>query len=241
MESRPRISRKPSGMRRAVISLVGLFIIVPECLPAAPDDAQEVPITVTGKVKVIQIDKPDDGGRDQGQLIYLLEEQGTHKEFTLRFTDKQPARLRSGMVVTARGKAKGQELLLAADGNNQQSITVNSSPSSVVAGDQKTLVIVANLADSSVTCSTDSIRNLMFGSPTSSVDGLYRETSYGAISLSGQVAGPYLLNYNSSTCDSTAWADAADAAARAEGIDLGSYNRKVYVMPNTCSVGGIGE
>src|SRR5262245_1439681 len=176
MESRPRISRKPSGMKCATISLACLFIAMPECLPAAPDDTQEVALTVTGKVKVIQIDKHDDGGRDQGQLIYLLEEEGTHKEFTLRFTDKQSPRLRSGMVVTARGKAKGQDLLLAAaDGSSQQSITVNSSPSSVVTGDQKTLVIVANLADSSVTCSTDSIRNLMFGSPTSSVDGLYRE------------------------------------------------------------------
>ena len=202
---------------------------------AAPD-AEEV--VITGELKILQID--DDAGV-QAQPLYFLEDKETRKTFTLRFADHKSRHLRSGMVVTARGKAKGQELVLAADGGGQQSLTVTSSPSAVVAGDQKTLVIVANLADAAVTCSTDAIRDLMFNGPSSSVDGLYRETSYGAVSFSGQVVGPYLLNYSGSTCDSTAWADAADAAARANGIDLAGYSRRVYVMPNTCSVAGIGE
>jgi len=111
----------------------------------------------------------------------------------------------------------------------------------MVAGDQKTLVIMANLTDASVTCSADSIRNVMFNSLTSSVDALYRETSHGAISFSGAVVGPYALNHSSGTCDSIRWADAADAAARADGIDIDAYSRKVYVLPNTCSVAGHGE
>ena len=64
-----RISQKPSGMKRAVISLIGLFITVPECFPAAPDDAHEVPITVTGKLKVIQIDKHDDKDQLQKKVL----------------------------------------------------------------------------------------------------------------------------------------------------------------------------
>jgi hypothetical protein len=144
------------------------------------------------------------------------------------------------MKITARGRSKGQDLLLAADGDGSQSITVNSAPAPMVAGDQKTLVIMANLTDASVTCSADSVREMMF-SPNASVDALYRETSYDSISFTGQVVGPYSINFSASTCDSTRWADAADAAASAAGIDIHVYNRKVYVLPSVCSVGGLGE
>ncbi len=154
------------------------------------------------------------------EVMYLLEDEETHKTFTLRFEKKAPHHLRSGMKITARGKSKGQELLLAADGDGSQSITVNSAPAAMVAGDQKTLVIIANLADASVSCSADSVQDLMFNGRTSSVDGLYREMSYDAISFTGQVVGPYSLNYSGSTCDYPSWTNAADAAAQADGINI---------------------
>lgn len=205
---------------------------------AAP--AEKIDVTITGKLKIVQIDNEPDA-EEHGTTLYLLEDQETRKTFTLRFAKKAPQHLRSGMTVTARGTAKGKELLLAADGVNQQSITVATSPATVVSGEQKALVIVANLTDASVACSIDSIRDLMFNGLTSSVDGLYRETSYSAISFTGQVVGPYALNYSGSSCDSTLWADAADAAVQADGINLNAFPRKVYVMPSICSVAGIGE
>ena len=224
------------GLRLYVAVLIGVSAI-PVSFAGQTD---EIDVTINGKLKIVQIDhdpaamKPDD-------VIYLLEDEETHKTFTLRFGNKAPRHLRSGMVVTVRGRAKGQELLLAADGEGQQSITVSWSPAVVVAGEQKTLVIVGNLADASVTCSVDAIGNLMFNDPASSIDTLYRETSYDRIWLNGQVVGPYNLNFSASTCDSTRWADAADAAARADGIDIDAYSRKVYVLPSVCSVGGLGE
>jgi len=196
-------------------------------------------LTVNGKLKIVQIDK-EPGAAESGELMYLLEDEETHKTFTLRFGDEAPRHLRSGMRVTARGRSKGQELLLAADGNGSQSLTVNSVPAPIVAGDQKTLVIMTNLADASVTCSADAVRDVMF-SPNTSVDALYREISHGAISFSGQVVGPYALNHSSESCSSSLWADAADAAARADGINVDSYSRKVYVLPGVCSVAGLGE
>jgi hypothetical protein len=213
------------------------FGIVPS---SHAESTEEIDVTINGKLKIVQIDN-EPGAVENGMLMYLLEDDETHKTFTLRFGNKAPRHLRSGMKVTVRGKSKGQELLLAADGDNSQNITVTSAPAAVVAGDQKTLVIMANLTDASVTCSADSVRDLMFNAPTSSVDGLYRETSYGAVSFSGQVVGPYALNHSSGTCDSSLWADAADAAARAAGIDVDTYSRKVYVLPSVCSVAGLGE
>jgi len=204
------------------------------------ESADEGNLTINGKLKIVQIDK-EPGAAEHGGLMYLLEDEETHKTFTLHFGNKAPHHLRSGMKVTARGKSKGQELLLAADGNGSQSITVNSAAAPIVAGDQKTLVIMANLTDASVTCSPDSIRDVMFNGPTSSVDGLYREMSHGAVSFTGQVAGPYALNYSGATCNYATWTDAADAAARAGGIDIDAYARKVYVMPSVCPFSGVGE
>lgn len=206
--------------RELIFRCLSLCIAVPIGMSVAEislaEPLEDVDVTVNGKLKIVQIDN-EPGAREHGELMYLLEDEETHKTFTLRFGNKVPHHLRSGMKITARGKSKGQELLLAADGDGSQGINVNSSPSSVIAGEQKTLVIVANLVDASVTCSADSIRDLMFGGPTSSIDSLYRETSHGAISFSGQIVGPYMLNHSAATCDSTLWADAADAAARAVG------------------------
>jgi hypothetical protein len=206
---------------------------------AAPADVADV--TINGKLKIVQIDNEPEAAR-HSELMYLLEDEESHKTFTLRFANRAPRHLRSGMTVTVRGKSKGQELLLAADGDSSQNITVTSAPAAVVAGDQKTLMIMANLTDATVECSADSIRDLMFNGPTSSVDGLYRETSYDSISFTGQVVGPYLLNYSGSICDYDTWTNAADAAARASGIDIDAYIRKVYVMPGgVCPFSGVGE
>jgi len=223
------------GLGLAVLISVGTVQV------SFADTADEGNLTVNGKLKIVQIDN-EPGAAEHGALMYLLEDDETHKTFTLNFGNKRaPGHLRSGMKITARGKSKGQELLLAADGDGSQSITVTSAPAPMVAGDQKTLVIVANLADASVSCSAESLRNVIFDSQTSSVDALYRETSHGAISFSGQVVGPYALNHSSESCSSSLWADAADAAARADGVNVDSYSRKVYVLPGVCSVAGLGE
>src|SRR5262249_32630679 len=93
------------------ICLIGLVGFGSRIL-AQHDDREGAPVTVTGELKIVQID--DAAGR--GQLLYLLEEKETRKTFKLRLSDQNARHLRSGMVVTARSKAKGQELLLAADG-----------------------------------------------------------------------------------------------------------------------------
>ncbi len=58
-----------------------------------------------------------------------------------------------------------------------------------------------------------------------------------------RVAGPYTLTASSSdACANSSWAASADALAAADGIDVTSYSRKVYVMPaSTCSGAGRGD
>jgi hypothetical protein len=116
-----------------------------------------------------------------------------------------------------------------------------SAQESDALGDQKTLVILADFTDSAITCSVDFIRNLVFGA-TDSVDALYRNNSSGKTSFSGDVVGPYALNRaTSDECSLSALSMAAEASATAAGVNVGSYPRRVYVMPpNSCGAGGKG-
>ena len=83
----------------------------------------------------------------------------------------------------------------------------------------------------------------MFTDPTDgSVDDLYQETSFGAAWFTGQVVGPYPIDYTSDTCDFSAWGDAADAAARGDGLDalrldpLDVFRRPPVALPRAHAV-----
>lgn len=205
-----------------------------------PDIPAEPPVEMTGELTVLHI---DDFDRHHGEFVYLLEDKVHGKRFKLRFEGEPPSDLRSGATVKVRGWARGQELVMAADGTG--SIETLASGVAVVSGDQSTLVMVANFTDATVSCPVEAIQDLMFTDPNNkSIDDFYRETSFGQVSFSGSVASPYALNYAStSSCSPGAWADAADAAAAADHIDVAAYSRKVYVMPasNSCGYAGLGQ
>ncbi len=231
--------------------------------PFANDGEEEIPVTVTG---VLTILCGDDFANKQSEIFYFLKDQKTKEIFKLRFAGKAPKHLRTGTTMTVHGKAKGHELFLALDETGQESVET-VLPAEVVAGgeqrtivlvedietvlpaeavaggEQRTIVLVVDFLDTSVSCSTDSIRDLMFTDPDDkSIDDFYHETSFGNVWFSGDVAGPYTINYTSiDTCAVSTWAAAAEAAAQADGLDLSVYNRRVYVLPreNTCGWAGL--
>lgn len=206
-------------------------------------------ITVTGELSILY---SDDFLNKKSELSYVIKDRATKKNYKLNFSTKVPKNLRTGMIVTVKGKAKGANLVLSLKddgGNSLEEVAQNASlqpPSltpAALSGEQKTLVMVADFMDKSVTCSTPAIADLMFSDPLGkSVNDLYQATSHGELWFSGQVAGPYLLNYSSTgACDVGAWGDAIDAEAKADGIDLSAFTRKVYVMPqNSCPAAGVG-
>lgn len=115
-----------------------------------------------------------------------------------------------------------------------------SATAPAVSGDQKTLVILANFTDKAVSCSVDAVRNTVFGA-SNSANQILRESSRNAVSLSGEVVGPFNIPYSSTgTCDYRTWGSAADAAAKAAGIDTSQYTRISYAIPpNSCGWGGV--
>jgi len=207
-------------------------------LAGPPADA--VPVDITGELTVMYM---DDFKNKRAELQVFIEDKQTNRQYRLQFDGTPPGHLRSGATVKVRGKAKGKDIFLAADGTGDQGIETISSATVIVAGEQKTLVIGVNLTDRNLNCSIADINDLVFTDVTNqSVDDLYQETSFGNVWLSGQAVGNYNINYaTTDPCDIVAWGNAAEAAALADGINVSAYPRKVYVLPpNSCPASGYG-
>jgi hypothetical protein len=218
--------------------------------------ARGQPVQMSGTVTEIVL---DDFANHTSRVEYQLDDAQSHRHATLRFDGAPPEGLRTGTRLSVSGVADGDgSILLSGDSASVQ--TTQSTPLSmqtatpqstaaatVVSGVQNTIVIIANFTDAAVTSTPSQIRDLMFTDPNgNSIDALFRETSFGNVGFSGQVVGPFVINYSTaSVCDYARWANAADAAATAAGVDLSSYPRRLYVMPSTemsvCGASGAGQ
>lgn len=58
----------------------------------------------------------------------------------------------------------------------------------------------------------------------------FQGISFGRTILEGEAFGPFSIDQSKVGCDRFAWADAVDAAAMAVGIDIASYQHRVYVL-----------
>ncbi len=192
-----------------------------------------------GTLEIISEDFPD-----RAVLRHLLK--SDLPPLSLHFV-APPAVHLTGASVQASGVVLGDAMALeAGEGDDAVSFFKELAPGvALTTGDQKVLVIVADLADTPVACSLDDIDRLMFSDPDKqSVSDLYRESSFEQFMLDGQVVGPYSLDVTpGDSCDPVAWADLADQAAVANGVDITGYQRKLYVLPATpaCSQIGLGQ
>ncbi|MEM3074924.1 MAG: hypothetical protein QW727_03215 [Candidatus Pacearchaeota archaeon] len=112
---------------------------------------------------------------------------------------------------------------------------------SPISGEKKILAIITNFNDTSVSCSPNQINQLIFTGRNSTKD-YYSEVSFGKINLSGNVIGPYNINFSSlGSCDSSTYnliKSLADSAAQNSGFDLNQYNHIIYITPPSCNGGG---
>src|SRR5437588_90336 len=108
-------------------------------------------------------------------------------------------------------------------------------------GVESTIVISLRTATGKAN-STNAALDAAIFTDSKSVSAYYKENSYGLINLQGRVVGPYTISLGDQ-CRRSMWADAADAAATAAGVDLSAYKHKVYIEPretiNLC--GGAGQ
>ena len=134
-----------------------------------------------------------------------------------------------------------QKVQLEAAGGTTGTGTVVAA-GNVVQGNQTTLSILVNFSDKVLTCTAADVESRLFGGSGATVNNNYRESSRGLVSFSGRAVGPYPINFTSTgSCDYSAWANAANAAAKAAGFDPAQYQRVNYVTPgnSTCGWSGL--
>jgi hypothetical protein len=197
---------------------------------------QSTEVDLTGEVLEMYA---DDFAHHRAERFYVLHDSTSGELYRLRFRDGEHREFRTGMRLRVRGHRDGKEITLPAYGASVEADVVASA---AVTGEQKTIVIGVNFQNAKLECTQAQIQGTMF-TGSESVAGMYLETSFGNIWFTGDVVGPYNINYNSSgVCDATPWANAADAAAQAAGVNLSQYKHKVYVLPevNGCGWAGLG-
>jgi hypothetical protein len=187
------------------------------------------------------------------QLLHFLKSNG--KRYSLSFSTP-PARLDPGKPVRVTGlmlnsnppeESGGSNgtLLISTGGDNIQYLALvdsnggtSESQGGVLGepvnpiGEQRTLVLLVNFQDTAdITPYTPAqAHDAVFGT----VNNFYQEASSGKTWLTGDVRGWYTLPI-ASTCDGNTVASEADAAAAADGIDLGAYGRIIYIMKDDAS------
>lgn len=178
------------------------------------------------------------------QNVYLADTTATERDLhrlagkkltfdAMRVTD-------SYLVLLDKKKVVAQQVEAAGGTTTTTTSTVTAS-STVVQGDQKTLSILLNFTDKGLSCTATDVASRLFGTSGSTVNNNYKESSQGLVSFSGQAVGPFTINYASTgSCDYLNWASAAEAAAKAAGVDPSQYTRVNYVTPANANCGWSG-
>ena len=124
----------------------------------------------------------------------------------------------------------GGVLAMVAPAHSQQTTPAPTvQQTAVTSGPRSTIVILLKTATGTPGATNDALNAAVF-TASDSVSAYYAENSYGLISLSGTVTGPYTISLGSA-CNRRAWASAADAAATAAGVNLSAYVHKIYIEP----------
>lgn len=241
---------QPFGRARVRWLLAAIGVAVFSSTADAQTDAfdrasrEGTPVSVTGTLTVL-VQDDFEGGRSDS--VYFIRDEQTVRPFRVRFTQETPG-LRHGTRLTLTGRALESDLYVVTAGDDAIAMPAarmqaTSATALSVSGDRRALVMLANFADANVGCSVGGVRDIMFSDPNGySVAALYRENSRGQLSLSGDVVGTFNLTARSTdACDLSGWAQMADAAATASGVDLSQYSQRIYVMPdNACVASGYG-
>ncbi len=209
---------------------------------------------IKGKLRVVHM---DDFEGKKSKFEYFLEDPSTIRQSGFKVTAepksiklhfvKNPPKLLTDTEVVVTGLSIDNNLVLETGDKTGPNYNLKKDDKvlglgTYALGEQKTVVLLVNFSnDTSRPVTTDQIKSLMFN-PTNSLAGYYKENSYNKASFSGEVYGWLTIPSSNSGCPYYQWGDEADLVARAAGVNLDQYQRKVYVFPSSvnCSYGGFG-
>ena len=224
-------------------------------------------VVVKGEVEVLH----GDGVPGKESFIrYFVRNFADHQLYELGFDGPPGPELLTGHHVVVRGRAMGStiwasDVAALADSDAAASTDSGSTTQSngttaaaLAVTERKAITILVNLSDATLcadpaTCTYNAtyVSNLLYQAPQS-MSKLYLNTSYGQLSFKADtngdgkpdVVGPFKIGVSRVGCNYYAWADAADKAAQAAGVNLSLYQHKVYVLPPwtelpDCGWGGV--
>lgn len=197
-------------------------------LGAAFASAAGSEISVEGTLEVHVI---DDFQVNRHETEFFLEKSGGQGRLKLRFKDSAPAGLMSGRKVKAKGKISGSVLELSAASLSPAETEDLTVSYSLVSGVQKTLAVLVDFSDKSLSCSASTMDQLLF-SGTTSINAFYQESSFQNVSFAGDIVGPVTINYTATGCDYPSWESAANQQLASMGVSLSNYRRIVYLFPS---------
>jgi Gametolysin peptidase M11/Abnormal spindle-like microcephaly-assoc'd, ASPM-SPD-2-Hydin len=237
-----------------------LFVVLSSVAVLAFGAAPGPSITREG-IAVIQV--VDDFEHGRSQIQYFLHERSSNERLELKLSPEQAKRIRPGQQLRVRGRRSGPlaadpDQVLAVD-PDVDAVTVLSEPAALAppATARRVITLIVDITDGSGARHTvdgmcdgadQRLADEMFGSQTArlNVDGCFGDSSYGALGFGGQsYPGTAMdvvrvaINEPSQSlegiCPYYSWAASADAAAAAQGINLGAYQHRMYVLPEATS------
>jgi M6 family metalloprotease-like protein len=198
---------------------------------------------LTGKLE-IRAASYEGESQQQSEVIQYVLYVGD-KAYYLHFTDEAPTNLETDAMLTINealkivGGAYNRHLVLSKKAIINVVNPKYALPLSL--GPQRTLTFIVNFSDRPTDrpWTPAQINTLMY----TTISNHFMESSYGQTSLTGRVAGWYVLNVSSgSSCNTITNQVSAlgDQAATADGIDLNNFDRKVYIFPRNSQCGWAG-
>jgi hypothetical protein len=122
----------------------------------------------------------------------------------------------------------GGKILLAA----LLAASLMTNATAAVTGTKTAIVMLVNLNDAPIECSTSYVNNKWFVASPLNIKAFYEHSSYGNMTWSGNVL-TVSINYSKNTCQRDTWADAADNAARAQGFEPLNYTVRCYAFSSS--------
>lgn len=210
----------------------------------------EEKVNITGELALTHLDNFE--SHQKSQQIFSV------ANYDLNFSSSFPLSIAPGTQVKVEGVALGPELFLSKEvqpvGGKSPAPTRDEQ-----LGEQKVAVILFEFNDpSSEKYTKEEIEDYMFNGDLS-VRSYYDENSYNKLHLTGEVFGPYKIDFDSQQyCGELhdpndpfyrirrglmySWWFAAQKAAKEAGFDPQDYEHVVFVasQPTSCSIDGIG-
>jgi Gametolysin peptidase M11 len=197
--------------------------------PSAPDHERK---TVDG---VLSFAHGDDfaHGRKLGTDYFVTDAEGKATEVAFA---REPSPKLQGTRVRLTGTMQSGTLL--ADGGS--AVVGSASGATTSTGPHRVAVLLFNFSnDATEPYTPDFARGVAFTN-SDSVAAYYAESSWGQLTLTGDVFGWYTIPETSTSCDYPQWSSSADQAASLAGVNLAGYDNIVYAFATSTSCGWSG-